>query len=217
MKSKRNASIMRMTTLLCVGVKGSSWVLVCESDRRVKRNPLVNKYRPMAWIPNTQTRTIKLFINAAGKNEEAQRLGFHPYPMSSYHIQDLRLVLPTIDFDLRVNKHCAKVSAQFREWLQGSLRDDTARAEEFSEHRFDLLCSLCFPTIDPTQLLRISKLCALSFLANDGHVYTETPSSQWLTRYVPCVEPVFRALNRRRRIVVQRRVPTFQTRNTFSK
>jgi hypothetical protein len=25
MKSKRNASMMRMTALLCVGVKGSSW------------------------------------------------------------------------------------------------------------------------------------------------------------------------------------------------
>jgi len=78
MKSKRNASMMRMTTPLCVGVKGSSWVLVWGSDMRVKRKPLVNKYRPITWIPNTQTRTIKLFINVAGKNGEDRRLGVHP-------------------------------------------------------------------------------------------------------------------------------------------
>jgi len=101
--------------------------------------------------------------------------------MTSYHIQDLRLVLPTLDFDLRVNKHCAKVSVQFREWLLESLHGDTARAEELSEHRFDLLCSLCFPTIDPPQLLRVSKLCALTFLANDVRIHTEALPSRWHT------------------------------------
>jgi len=111
--------------------------------------------------------------------------------MSSYHIQDLRLILPTLDFDLRVNKHYAKVSVQFREWLQELLGGDTG---ELPEHRFDLLCSLCFPTIDPPQLLRVSKLCALTFLANDGHIRAGTPS-QWPTGYVPRVEPVFGALN----------------------
>ena len=116
--------------------------------------------------------------------------------MSSYHIQDLRLVLPTLDFDLRVNKHYAQISVQFREWLQGLLRGDTARVEELSEHRFDLLCSLCFPTIDPPQLLRVSKLGALTFLASDGHIRAGTPPSQWPNGYVPRVEPVFGALNR---------------------
>jgi len=111
--------------------------------------------------------------------------------MSSYHIQDLRLVLPTLDFDLRVNKHCAKVNVQFREWIQESFHGDTARVEELSEHRFDLLCSLCFPTIDPPQLLRVSKLCALTSLANDGHIRAGTPPSG----YVPRVEPVLSALN----------------------
>ena len=118
-------------------------------------------------------------------------------PMSSYHIQDLRLLLPTLDFDLRVNKHCAKVSAQFREWLLESLRGDTAGAEELSEHRFDLLCSLCFPTIDPPQLLRISKLCALTFLVDDGYIQTGALPSQWLTStgYVPRMAPSFKVLN----------------------
>jgi hypothetical protein len=115
-------------------------------------------------------------------------------PMSSYHIQDLRLVLPALDFELRVNKHYAKPT-RFREWLQELLHGDVVRAEELSNHRFDLLCSLCFPTIDPPQLLRVSKLCALTFLANDGHIQAETSSSRWLTGYVPCVEPVFNALN----------------------
>jgi hypothetical protein len=168
-------------------------VLICESDRRVKRKPLVNKYKPIAWIANTQTRTIKLFINVAGKNAE-WRGPASPF-MSSYHIQDLRLVLPSPDLDLRVNKHCAQISASFREWLQESLRGDAARAEELSEHRFDLLCSLCFPTIDPPQLLRVSKLCALTFLANDGGTHAETSPSQWLLGYVSCVEPMFEALN----------------------
>jgi len=114
--------------------------------------------------------------------------------MSSYHIQDLRLVLPALDFDLRVNKHCATTSALFRGWLQELLPEDIARAEEWSAHRFDLLCSLCFPTIDLPQLLRISKLCALTFLANDGHTRAETSPSQCLTGYVPCVKPAFKAL-----------------------
>lgn len=64
-----------------------------------------------------------------------------------------------------------------------------------SDHRFDLFCSLCFPTIDPPQLLRVSKLCALTFLAGDGHIQAETSPSQWLTGYVPFVEPAFKALN----------------------
>ena len=115
--------------------------------------------------------------------------------MSSYHIQDLRLVLPTLDFNLRVNKHYAKTSVQFREWLQELLHGDTARVEELFEHRFDLLCSLCFPTIDPPQLLRVSKLCALTFLTNDGHIHAGTPSSRWPTGYVPRAGPVFSALN----------------------
>jgi len=105
-------------------------------------------------------------------------------PTSSYHIQDLRLVLPAFDFDLRVNKHCAKISASFREWLQELLHGDLVRAGELSEHRFDLLCSLCFPTIDPPQLLRVSKLCALTFLATDGHIQADTSPSRWLTGYV---------------------------------
>ena len=116
-------------------------------------------------------------------------------PMSSYHIQDLCLVLPTRDFDLRINKHCAGINPLFRAWLQELFHGDTARAEELSEHRFDLLCSLCFPTIDPPQLLRVSKLCALTFLANDGHDPTESSPSQWLVRYVPyLVEPSSKAL-----------------------
>ncbi|KAF9653590.1 hypothetical protein BDM02DRAFT_3182601 [Thelephora ganbajun] len=98
----------------------------------------------------------------------------------SYHIQDLRLVLPSLDFDLRVNKHCAKISAPFREWLQELLCGDVALAEELFDHKFDLLCSLCFPTIDPPQLLRVSKLCTLTFLASDGHIQAETSPSQWL-------------------------------------
>lgn len=196
MKSKRSASMMRMTALLCVGVKDSSWVLICESDRRVRRKPLVNKYRPIAWIANTQTRTIKFFINVAGKNGGDRRSGVHSSlesPMSSYHIQDLRLILPTLDFDLRVNKHCAKINAPFREWLQQSLNGDAARADELSEHKFDLLCSLCFPTIDPPQLLRVSKLCALTFLSSDGRVRAETSPSQWLIRYVPPWNPFSRS------------------------
>ena len=114
----------------------------------------------------------------------------------SYHIQDLRLVLPIPDFDLRANKHCAKINVLFREWLQESLHGDVAKAEELSGHRFDLLCSLCFPTIDPPQLLRVSKLCALTFLVGDGHIQTENWPSQWATGYVPRVEPAFKALNR---------------------
>ena len=116
--------------------------------------------------------------------------------MSSYHIQDLRLVLPTLDFDVRVNKHCVKVGALFQEWLQELLHGDVARAEELSNHRFDLLCSLCFPTIDPPQLLRVSKLCALTFLASDGHIQAETSPSRRVAGYAPRVEPVFRTLNR---------------------
>jgi hypothetical protein len=116
--------------------------------------------------------------------------------MSSYQIQDLRLVLSVLDFDMRVNKHCAKVSTHFREWLQELLHGDVARAEELSNHRLDLLCSLCFPTIDPPQLLRVSKLYALAFLASDGHIQTETSPSQLAAGYVPCVEPAFNALNR---------------------
>jgi len=116
--------------------------------------------------------------------------------MSSYHIQDLRLVLPALNFDVHVNKHCAKVSSLFREWLQELLHGDVARAEVLSDHRFDLLCSLCFPTIDPPQLLRISKLCALTFLASDGHIQAETSSSRWAAGYVPGTKPVFKALNR---------------------
>ena len=115
--------------------------------------------------------------------------------MSSYHIQDLRLVLPTLDFELHVNGHYAKVSVQFREWFQELLRGDTAAVEESSEHRFDLLCSLCFPTIDPPQLLRVSKLCALTFLANDGRIRAGSSPSQWHTGYVPRVEPALSALN----------------------
>lgn len=116
--------------------------------------------------------------------------------MSSYHIQDLRLVLPALNFDVRVNKHCAKVSSLFREWLQELPHGDVARAEELSDHRFDLLCSLCFPTIDPPQLLRVSRLCALTFLASDGHIQAETSSSRWAAGYVPGVKLVFKALNR---------------------
>ena len=115
--------------------------------------------------------------------------------MSSYHIQDLRLVLPTLDFDLRVNKRCAEINVSFREWLQELLHGDAARVEELSEHRFDLLCSLCFPTIDPPQLLYVSKLSALTFLANDGYICADTSSSQWLAGYVPHTEPAFKALN----------------------
>ena len=208
MKSKRNASMMRMTALLCVGVKGSSWVLICESDRRVKRKPLVNKYKPIVWITNTQTRTNKLFIDVAGKNGDRPRGVYRP--MSSYHIQDLRLALPTLDFDLRVNKHCAKINPPFREWLHESLRGDPIRAEELSEHRFDLLCSLCFPTIDLPQLLRVSKLCTLTFLANDGHIHAETPPSQRLTGYVLHVEPALKQGSEPAAyIVVRPRIPTF--------
>jgi hypothetical protein len=71
--------MMRMTALLCVGVRGSSWVLICESDKRVKRKPLVNRYKPIAWITNTQTRTIKLFIKAAGKNGEDRHGVYSPW------------------------------------------------------------------------------------------------------------------------------------------
>ena len=159
----------------------------------------MNKYKPIAWITNTQTRTIKLFIKVAGKNGEDQDLGVYSLLeslMSSYHIRDLRLVLPALDFDVRINRHCAKVNVLFREWLQELLHGDVARAEELSDHRFDLLCSLCFPTIDPPQLLRISKLCALTFLASDGHIRAETSPSQWVAEYVPHMEPVFKALNR---------------------
>lgn len=148
----------------------------------------MNKYKPMAWIANTQTRTIKLFINVAGKNGGDRRLSVFADlegPMSSYHIQDLRLVLPALDFDLRINKHCAKNNALFREWFQDTLLVDATRAEELSGHRFDLLCSLCFPTIDPPQLLRVSKLCALTFLANDGHIHAETSPPQWFAGCVP--------------------------------
>jgi hypothetical protein len=106
--------------------------------------------------------------------------------MTAYHIQDLRLLLSPPDFELRVNKYYAKTNASFREWLQGLLRGDLIRAEDLSNHRFDLLCSLCFPTIDPPQLLRVSKLCALTFLANDGLVQAEVSSSRWLNRYVFC-------------------------------
>ena len=115
--------------------------------------------------------------------------------MTSYHIQDLRLVLPTLDFDLRVNKHYAKTSALFREWLQELLHGDADRAEALSKHRFDLLCSLCFPTIDPPQLFRVSKLCALTFLAGDEYIQAETLPSHWITGCVPPVEPAFKALN----------------------
>lgn len=115
--------------------------------------------------------------------------------MSSYHIQDLRLLLPALDFDVRVNKHCAKVGVLFREWLQEFLHGNVARAEELSDHRFDLLCSLCFPTIDPPQLLRVSKLCVLTFLASDGHIQAEISPSQWVAGYVPRVESMFKALN----------------------
>ena len=157
----------------------------------------MNKYNPIAWITNTQTRTIKLFIRVAGKNGEDRRLSVY-YPlessMSSYHVQDLRLILSALDFDLRVNKHCANYSALFQGWLQEFIREDVARVEEWSAHRFDLLCSLCFPTIDPPQLLRISKLCALTFLVNDGCTRAEASPPQWPTGYVPCVEPAFKAL-----------------------
>ena len=106
--------------------------------------------------------------------------------MTAYHIQDLRLLLPALDFELRVNEHYAKTNPSFREWLRELLRGGLAseRTEELSNHRFDLLCSLCFPTIDPPQLLRVSKLCALTFLVNDGLVQEEAQSSQWLDPYV---------------------------------
>ena len=108
--------------------------------------------------------------------------------MSSYHIRDLRLLLPAPDFDLRVNKHYAKASPLFQEWLQKSFHGDVARAEELFSHRFDLLCSVCFPAIDPPQLLRVSKLCALAFLAGDGHIQAETLPPQQDTGYVPRVD-----------------------------
>jgi hypothetical protein len=116
--------------------------------------------------------------------------------MTSYHIHDLRLLLPTDDFELRVNKHCPKVNASFREWLQESFHGDLARAEELSDQRFDLLCSLCFPTIDPPQLLRVSKLCALTFLTSDGLDHAEASLPAWLTRYVAHAEPTLETLNR---------------------
>lgn len=116
--------------------------------------------------------------------------------MTAYHIQDIRLLLPPPDFQLRVNKHYANINAPFREWLQELLRGDLIRAEDWSNHRFDLLCSLCFPTIDPPQLLCVSKLCALTFLANDGLIRAENPSSQWLSWYVSRLGPVSETLNR---------------------
>ena len=115
--------------------------------------------------------------------------------MTAYQIQDIRLLLPPPDFELRVNKHYAKISASFREWLQ-ELLQDLIQEEDLSNHRFDLLCSLCFPTIDPPQLLCVSKLCALTFLANDGLVEAQAPSSPSLSRYVSCSKPVSEALNR---------------------
>jgi hypothetical protein len=152
----------------------------------------VKRYKPIAWITNTQTRAIKLFIEVAGKNGGGRRLSRR---MSSYHIQDLRLLLPAPDFDLRVNKHWAKTSPLFQEWLQESFRGDVARAEELLGHRFDLLCSVCFPTIDRPQLLRIIKLCASAFLAGDGYIQAETPLPQQDTGYVPHVGPTSKPLN----------------------
>ena len=159
----------------------------------------MNKYKPIAWIANTQTRTIKLFIKVAGKNGEDQHLGVCrtlESPMTSYYIQDLRLVLPTEVFELRVNKHCANVNALFREWLYQPLCGDLTQAEDLFKHRFDLLCSLCFPTIDPPQLLRISKLCALVVLASDGLIQVENTSPAGRSsRYAPCIESIFYTLN----------------------
>lgn len=169
-------------------------MLIWESERRVKRKPLVNKYRPTACIANTQTRTSELFINAAGKNGGDRKLcvcRLHDRMTTTYHIQDLRLLLPPLDFELRVNKHYPEVNLSFREWLQELPRGDLVQAEDLSTHGFDLLCSLCFPTIDPPQLLRVSKLCALTFLANDGLVRAEVSPSRWLNRYVSCLEPTF--------------------------
>ena len=116
--------------------------------------------------------------------------------MTAYHIQDLRLLLPALDFELRVNKHYAQINSPFGEWLQELLRADLVRAEDLSNHRFELLCSLCFPTIDPPQLLCVSKLCALIFLANDGLVEAEASSSRRLNWYVSLLEQAFRTLNR---------------------
>ena len=110
--------------------------------------------------------------------------------MTSFHIQDLRLLLPLDYFELRVNKHHSKISAFFREWLRESFDGDFARVEELSNHRFDLLCSLCFPTIDPPQLLRVSKLCALTFFANDGLVQAASSASRSAVWYVSCMTPV---------------------------
>lgn len=152
----------------------------------------MKRYRPIAWITNTQTRAIELLIEVAGKNGDDRRLSCR---MSSYHIQDLRLLLPAPDFDLRVNKHYAKTSPLFQEWLQESFYGDVARAEELLGHRFDLLCSVCFPTIDPPQLLRISKLCALAFLTGDEHTQPETPPPQQGTGYVLHVGPTPKPLN----------------------
>lgn len=118
-------------------------------------------------------------------------LSLYSQMTTPYHIQDLRLLLPALDFELRVNKHYAKINASFREWLQELFRGDPVRAEDSSNHGFDLLCSLCFPTIDPPQLLCVSKLCALTFLANDGLVQAEFPPSRRFDRYVSCLEPTF--------------------------
>lgn len=115
--------------------------------------------------------------------------------MSSYHIQDLRLLLPAPDFDLRINKNCAKTSPLFQEWLQESFRGDAAKAEELLGYKFDLLCSICFPTIDPPQLLRASKLCALTFLAGDVYIQAETPSPLQDTGYVLHEGPAPKPLN----------------------
>ena len=166
--------------------------MICESERRVKRKPLANKYKPIAWITNTQTRTIKLFIEVAGKNGDDRCVSRR---MSSYHIQDLRLLLPAPDFDLRVNRNCAKTSPLFQEWLQESFHGDAAKAEELLGYKFDLLCSICFPTIDPPQLLRVSKLCALTFLTGDGYIQAETSPPRQDTGYVPHVGPMSKSLN----------------------
>lgn len=168
-------------------------MLICESERRVKRKPLVNKYRPIAWTANTQTRATKLFIGVVGKNGEDRRLCVYSLislshsQMSVYHIQDLRLLLPTLYFELRVNKHYGRINKPFQEWLQELFPRDLVRAKELSNHRFDLLCSLCFPTIDPPQLLCVSKLCALTFLENDGLVQEEAPPPRLLDWYVACL------------------------------
>lgn len=136
--------------------------------------------------------------------------------MTSYHIQDLRLLLSTHGFELHVNKHCAKIDPSFREWLQELPRGDLSRTEELSNNRFDLLCSLCFPTIDPPQLLRVSKSCALTFLASDGLIEVGDLLSHPLTRYVWCIELAFLVLIVRHRVVVQRHIPTFSTQRIYS-